>query len=455
MSVGVGVDLEVLAARVVANARPGEEVETYVVRSRETEVKVFGGHVESVSVAGVEGAGIRVIIGGCQGYAWAGSLDADVVLETLAEARDNAGFGTPDEHIGLATRDEMTSSSAVEGLDLWRDDLSAVTTEAKVALALELERRALGLDPRVRGVESAEYGDSMVESAIVNSLGLAAAARRTTASCSVVTMAGEGSETRSAYGFSAGRTFDDLDPEQAARDAVERTVRILGGRKVPSAKLPVIFDPLVCVSLLGLYGAALNGEGILKGRSMFAGRDGERVGGDAITLVDDPTEPRAFGASPFDSEGIPTRRTPLIVDGMLRGFLHNVYTGRRSGSGTTGSAVRGGFKSAPGVGARALRLAPGSRTLDELMSDAGEALYVQSVSGLHSGTNIVSGDFSVGAVGLMIRDGVFAEPVREVTIASTLQRILLDLTVGADEVWLPGSAVGVPLLVGEMALSGS
>lgn len=454
MSVGAGVDLEALAARVVANARPGEQVETYVVRSRETEVKVFGGHVESVSVAGVQGAGIRVIIGGCQGYAWAGSLDADVVLETLAEARDNAGFGTPDEHIGLATREEAASVGAVDGLDLWRDDLASITTEAKVALALDLERRALGLDTRVRGVESAEYGDSMVESAIANSLGLASAARRTTASCSVVTMAGEGSETRTAYGFSAGRTFGDLDPDQAARDAVERTVRILGGRKVPSAKLPVIVDPLVCTSLLGLYGAALNGEGIIKGRSMFAGRDGERVGGDAITLVDDPTEPRAFGASPFDSEGIPTRRTPLIVDGMLRGFLHNVYTGRRSGAGTTGSAVRG-FKSAPGVGARALRLTPGNRTLAELMSDAGEALYVQSVSGLHSGTNIVSGDFSVGAVGLMIRDGVLAEPVREVTIASTLQRILLDLTVGSDEVWLPGSAVGVPLLVGEMALSGS
>ena len=155
---------------------------------------------------------------------------------------------------------------------------------------------------------------------------------------------------------------------------------------------------------------------------------------------------------------MPTRRDRRSSPtACFDGFLHNVYTGRRSGAGTTGSAVRGGFKSTPGVGARALRLEPGELTRrGDHGVGAGEALYVQSVSGLHSGTNPVSGDFSVGAEGLMVRDGAFAEPVREVTIASTLQRMLLDVAeIGADLTWLPGGAAGMTLLVGDMTLSGA
>ena len=174
-----------------------------------------------------------------------------------------------------------------------------------------------------------------------------------------------------------------------------------------------------------------------------------------MEIIDDPTDARAFGASTHDSEGLPTRRNELIADGVLRGFLHNMYTGRRSGAGSTASAVRGGYGSTPGVGVRALSLRPGDRDPDALMASVPEAFYVQSVSGLHSGTNPISGDFSVGAVGLMVRDGAFAEPVREVTIASTLQRMLLDIVeIGSDLTYLPGAATGVTLLVGEMTLSG-
>ncbi len=140
---------------------------------------------------------------------------------------------------------------------------------------------------------------------------------------------------------------------------------------------------------------------------------------------------------------------------MLTGFLHNVYTGRRAGGGTTGSAVRG-FASTPGVGVRALRLEPGVLSPDEIIARLPDALYVQSVSGLHSGTNPISGDFSVGAEGLLIRDGAFAEPVREVTVASTLQRMLLDIVdIGSDLTFLPGAVAGMTLLISEMTMSGA
>jgi PmbA protein len=272
----------------------------------------------------------------------------------------------------------------------------------------------------------------------------------------VSALAGEGDGTRTGYGFSVGRTLADLDPETAARDAVERSTRLLGASPVPSRRLPVVFDPLVTRSVLGILGAALNGEAMNKGRSMFVGRDGEQVAAASVTLVDDPTDARAYGAAPYDAEGLPTRRNDLIVGGVLRGVLHNTSTGRRAGVGTNGSAVRGGYTSPPGVGARALALAPGTRSPEEILRVAGDAFYVQSVSGLHSGTNPVSGDFSLGAEGLLVRDGELTDPVREVTIASTVPRMLLDVVeVGSDLTWLPGAAVGLTLLVGEMALSGS
>ena len=454
MSKAGSTDLLELAERVAGPCRDGEEIEAYVVRSQETDVRVFDGDVESLSVAGVEGVGVRVVGDHRQGFAWAGSLDPEVVEETLTEARDNAAFGEPDEWNGLA---QPADSAGVEpaDLDIWRESLLGVAADDKVSLALDLERATRAADPRVRGVEYAGYGDAAVEAAVANSLGIAAATRRTMCTCSSFVMAGDGDETQTGYGFSAGRAFDDLDAGAAASDAAMRAVRLLGATKPATRRLPVILDPLVTRSLLAIIGSALGGEAVLKSRSMFVGREGEKVAAAGVTLREDPTLPDALGASSHDAEGVPTRPLDLIEGGTLLGYLHNTYTGRRSGVATTGSSVRAGFKSTPGVGARALYLEPGRLGPDEIMASVPEALYVQAVSGLHSGTNPVSGDFSVGAEGLLVRDGELADPVREVTIASTLQRMLLDVgEIGTDLTWLPGGGAGMTLLVNEMTMSG-
>ena len=386
-----------VARAVAGRAGAGEQVEAYVVRSRETEVSVFRGDVESLTVAEQAGVGVRVVHEGRQGYAWAGSLDPAVLDETVAEARDNARFAAPDEWQGVATPAEANSVEPPT-LVLWRDELAAVPTTAKVDLALALEAATAGADPRIRDVESATYQDTALHAAVANSLGVEASTRRTACSCGAVALASEGTETRTGYGFSVGRAPDELDVDAAAHDAAGRAARLLGAVQPPSQRLPVVLDPLVTGSLLAMIGGALNGEAVLKGRSMFAGRAGESVAAAPVTLVDDPTEPRARGAAPYDAEGVPTRRTALLTDGVLDGFLQNVYTGRRCGAGTTGSATRG-ISSPPGVGARALALRPGTRDPEAIVASLPGALYVQSVTGLHSGTNPVSGDFSVGAVG--------------------------------------------------------
>ncbi|MGZ4676042.1 MAG: TldD/PmbA family protein [Acidimicrobiia bacterium] len=456
MSVDTVVDSELgaIAAGVAGAALDGEQVEAYVVRSRETEIKVFAGDVESLSVAEAAGIGIRVIADGRQGIAYAGSLDADVVAATLADARDNASYGAQDPGYGLATPDDLRGREPAV-LDLWRDDVLATPTDAKVELAIAVDRATQAADARIRGVESTDYGDAALEMAMVASTGVGAAMRRTSASVASVAMAGERDETQTGYGFDVARAFGDLRGERAAGMAAERATRLLGATQPATRRIPVIFDPLVSASILSLIGSALNGEAVLKGRSMFADRVGETIAASCVSIVDDPTNAEAFGASPTDGEGLPTQRVTLVEDGRLLGFLHNLYTARRTGARSTGSAVRG-YASTPGVGARALHLRPGTKSAAEVMASVPEALYVQSVSGLHSGTNAVSGDFSVGAEGLMVRRGELAEPLREMTVASTLPRMLLDVAeIGADLTWLPGGTAGVTLLVGEMTMAGS
>lgn len=448
--------LVALVRKIAGEAKPGEQVEAYAARSTGVEVKVFGGEVESLASENIEGVGVRIVVDGRQGFAWAGSLEPDVVAETLAEARDNAGFGSPDEHLGLPDPDEAADPGGERAaLDLWRDALSATPADDKVALALELERAVMAADPRIRGVRTVSYGDGASQMALANSLGVEATSRRTVCSLSALTLAGEGVGTRTGYGFSVGREPSELDVAEAAAMAAERAVRLLGATQPKTRKLPVVFDPLVAASILGMIGGALNGESVLKGRSMFATRLGEMVAGSQISIVDDPTNPEAFGAAGYDSEGVPTRPVRLIENGKLARFLHNTETGRRSGSGTTGSAVRAGYTSTPGVGARALHLEPGSASPEELLRRAEGGLFVQSITGLGSGASTVTGDFSVGADGLLIRDGALAEPVREVTVASTFQRMLLDLEVGNDLQWLAGGAAAITLLLPEMAMSGA
>jgi PmbA protein len=444
-------ELLAIADRIAGWAADGEQVEAVVVHSRDTHVRAYEGEVEQLSSAESQGVGIRVVRDHRQGFAYAGSFDADVLAETLAEARDNAAFGTPDDALGLAEPDGVP----VADLDLWRDDLPTLPAERKVALALELERAARAGDPRIVGVEEADYVDSVSASAVVTTTGIRAAGRETSCYLSTYVLAGDGDETQTGFGFSVGRTADDLDVAAAARDAADRGTRMLGATKPQTARLTIVLDPWVTAQLLGIIGAPLSGEAVLKGRSMFADRLGDQVASTLVTLIDDPTDARAFGATQTDGEGLATRPNVLLEGGVLRQFVHDSYTGRRLGAASTGSAVRG-FKSTPTPGTMALSLAPGEGTLADLVSAAGDGILVQEVIGMHSGVNPVSGDFSTGAEGLRIRGGALAEPVQEFTIASTLPRMLHDVTaVGADLTWLPMGAAGVSLVIGDVTVSGA
>jgi PmbA protein len=446
------VELLSIARAVTAQAVDGEQLEAYVSRGRETSVRAFEGKVESLASAESAGIGVRVVRGGRVGFAWVGALGEAPAREALEQARDNAAYSTEDPHAGLAEPDGVESAS----LDLWRDELAESGPEPKIALALELERRTRSADSRIRQVVSADYSDALREAAVATSSGIEVSSRRTTCVLSVSAVAGEGDDTRTGSGYSTGRHLDELDIGHACDDAVQRATRLLGARKPRSRRLPVVLDPRVTATFLSVIAGTLSGDEVVKGRSLFAGRVGEEVAVPTISLLDDPTDPASLGATPYDAEGLACRRNRLIEGGKLLGYLYDTHAGRVAGSPSTASAVRGGYRTTPGVGARAVAIEPGSLEPKDVLAAVGDGLFVQSVSGVHSGVNPVSGDFSVGADGLLIRGGALVEPVRELTIASTIQRMLQHVVaIGCDLEWMPGSAAGLTLAIDDVSMSGS
>jgi PmbA protein len=443
-------DLLELARRVVAQTQPGEEVEAYVARGRRTSVKAYGGEVESFTSAESMGIGVRVIRDRRQGFAHAGTLDEDAVADALAEARDNATFSEPDEWSGMAHPDGV---EPVEQ-DLWHDEVVRFPAEEKVAMAIELERRVRAADPRITGVRISSFGDGAGEAAVATSTGIEVVGRATSCHLSVSALAEADGETTIGGGIDVARDPAELDLDEVAADAVDRAVRLLGAGKPDSGRRTVVLEPRMAAALLAIVGGTLTGERVLKGRSPFADRMGEAIAAPVLTLVDDPTNPASLAADSHDGEGLACRRNPLIRDGVLATFLHDSYTGRRSGTASTGSAVRG-YGSTPTVGCQALAVVPGERSLEEIVASVDDGVLIQSLTGLHSGVNAVSGDVSVGAEGMRIRRGALAEPIKEFVIASTLQRLLLDVAeVGADLEWLPSGTGAATLVIPDVTISG-
>jgi len=391
-----------------------------------------------------------VIKDGRTGSSYAGTLDDSAIAEVLAEARENAELGSYDEWAGLADPDGVP----VVKQQLWDDVLVQFPTEKKIDIAKELERLATAGDSRVR-IDDANYSDGYGETAFATTNGIRAADRANSCYASVSTLAEDNGETQTGWAYSVGRNPTEFDLEKAGREAAERATRLLGAVKPQSKKTTVVLDPFVTAQFLSIIGSTLNGESVVKGRSIFANRIGEDVAHPSFVLTDDPTDSRAYTAAELDGEGLATRRNVLIDKGVLRGFVHSSYSARRAGTKSTGNAIRSSVGGTPGVGCLALQIVPGTKSQDELIAAVSDGVLVQSVQGLHSGVNAVSGDFSTGASGLMIRNGVTAEPVREFTIASTLQRMLLDIVeIGADIEWLPMRATGVSLVISDVMLSG-
>jgi PmbA protein len=430
------------------------DAEAYATEAENREVRVHGGEVESLTAATQRGLGLRVWIGGRVGYGFGTDLSPQGLEAIAARAVEAARVADEDEFAGPGG----AGGERPAAVDL-SDSSRAEWSPARIAeLALTVERTALEADARIAAVEQAVYFDSAERVAIAASA--AAGGEYETTSCYAYLQAlAEGEDGReTGLGFGLARGPAGLDPVAIGCEGAERATEMIGSTKPASRSCPVVLDPTVAASFAGLLGKAAGADAVQRGRSPLADRLGEEVAAEAFVLHDDGLDPDGFATAPIDAEGTPRRRTALIEAGRLRTFLYDSYTARRADATSTGNAGRSGYRSPPGVSASNLVVSPGAASLDQLLGEAGDGVYVNDVAGLHSGVNPVTGIFSVGASGRAIRGGEKAEPLREFTIASDLISMLRAVrAAGSEARWVPfGGSVSVPpLLIGEMIVSGS
>lgn len=449
------VELSPAASRAVEAAlgAGASAAEAYASRDTGREIRVHGGEVESLTAATQTGIGIRAWNGHRVGYAYGTDLTEAGVAALAGRAAEMAAVADEDE---FASPPEPQEIEALPGLD---SPSVAEWDAGRVAeLALAVERTALAADPRVVGVETAVYADSTEQVAIASSTGIAASYE--SANCFAYLQAlaeGEGGR-ETGLGFGLARGPEDLDPEAIGAEGAARAVAMIGAGKPASRSCPVVLDPTVAASFAGLIGGALGARAVQRGRSPFAGRLGEEVASTTFALHDDGRDPAGAASAPFDGEGVPRRRTALIEGGALQSYLYDTYTANREGTSSTGSAARSGYRSLPSVSASNLIVAAGDLSTAALLAEAGDGVFVTDVAGLHSGVNPVTGVFSVGASGRVIRDGALAEPIREFTIAGELVAMLRAVAAAGSETrWVPfgGSVQTPPLLVSELSISGT
>ncbi len=443
--------LELIAKKIINSAKPDESIEVVISRSTSTEVIAYHGEVESLTQATEGGLGVRVLSGGKVGFSSVGSLDDSLIARCLQSARDNTQYATYDPYATFAEPDDVSYPDMV----LLDPKIPTVPTDAKVSRALDLERMILAKDKRITEVPQALYSDFFGESLIASTSGIFGQVESSYAIASAMTVARDNGDSHTGYGYSVSRYFDDVSLEEAANDAVMRAIRLLGAKKTRSRTLKVVLEPRVSSTLFALVSGSLSAEAIQKGRSIFVGRRGEPIASEVVDIVDDPTDIRFQSASRFDAEGLASRANHLVENGKLKNYLYDSYTANKDGIRSTANAIRGGSAGVPTPGARAIALKPGDRSQEEIIADIKEGVLIQSLSGIHSGVNPVSGDFSVGAEGLIIRDGSLAEGVKEVTVSSTLQKMLLDVVeIGQDTTFFPSIAAGNTVVIETMSLSG-
>jgi PmbA protein len=450
-----------------ATGAGADDAEAYAAEDRGREVRVHGGEVESLTAATQRGLGLRAWIGKRVGYAYGTDLSSAGIATLAERAAEAARVADEDEFAGppspadapLGPAPAVAEKSASQGAEGLSDPTIAEWSTGQLAeLALEIERAALGADARIAGVEQAVYADSGERVAIASSTGIEGEYSISSCYGYVQALAASDDGRETGLGFGLGRGPSALEPASIGREGAERALAMIGAEKPRSRSCPVVLDPTVAASFVGLIGRGLSASAVQRGRSPFAERVGEEVAGEALTLHDDGLDPEGFASAPFDAEGVPRRRTPLIEERALRTYLYDAYTARRGRAESTGNASRAGYRSQPSVSASNLVVAPGPLGFEELLREAGEAVLVTDVAGLHSGVNPVSGVFSVGASGRAIRGGELAEPLREFTIASDLVSMLKAVrAVGADSRWVPfsGSVRTPSLLIESMTVAGS
>jgi PmbA protein len=393
--------------------------------------------------------GLRLFVGQSSALTSTANFTREAVTSLVEETIALAKATAADAFSGLPEAQELARE--LPDLDL-SDPTPSLTAEDKIALAREAEAAALGVDPRITNSEGAEFSNSVREILYANSLGFLGRYHTTSYSISTVPVASDNGTMQRDYWYSSHRKLSGLEPAAAVgKKAAERTIRRLGARRVKTQEAPVIFDPEMAASLLRHLAGAVSGSSLYRKTSFLLDKLGEKIAAAGIWIDDDARLPSALGSKPFDGEGLPTRRTPIVEDGVLTNYLLDTYSARKLGLRSTGNASRS-FTDAPSASPTNFFLKPGTTSPRDIIQSVRSGLYVTELSGF--GVNPVTGDYSRGAVGLWIENGEFAYPVEEITIAGNLLEMFQNVEVIGNDLELRGTIAAPTVKITRMTIAG-
>jgi PmbA protein len=446
-------DLRELAQELVRRAVAGgaTAAEAVVREGDEFSTLVRLGQVETLKESGSRAVGIRVFFGKRAASTYSSDFSREGLDRMLNSALALAKITSEDPFGGIPEPQQLGQLTA--DLDLYHEDVYSLPGADRIDYARRAEKAALDFDPRIKNSEGGSFDAATGHKVLANSHGFVGEYRRSYCSVAAIPIAqDEKGAMQRDYWFSVSRNLRRLDrAEKVGRIAAERTIRRLGARKAKTAQVPVIFDPMVAASILEHIFEGVNGDSVYRGASFLAGKLGQKIAGDNVTVVDDGTIPGGFGTSPFDGEGIPTRRTLVIENGILSSYLLNTYTAKKLGLQTTGNASRG-LAGTPGIGPGNYFLQPGQRTPKEIIGDVQEGLYVTEFLG--HGANLVTGDYSRGASGLWISGGELTYPVEEITVAGNLKDIFFHISEIGNDLEFRGSVASPTIRIDGLTVGG-
>ena len=446
-------DLKQLASDVVRRAtQAGATAAECVVREGdEFSTVVRLGQVETLKEAGSRSIGVRVFFGQRAASTYSSDFSSEGIERMLNSALALAKITSEDPYAGIPAANQLGALST--HLDLYHDDVYSLPGADRIDYARRCEKAALDTDPRLKNSDGGSFDAATGRKVLANSHGFVGEYRRSYCSVAAVPIAqDDAGNMQRDYWYSVSRSLAKLDPaETVGKEAARRTLRRLGARKVKTTKVPVVLDPMVATSILEHIFEGVNGDSVYRGASFFAGKLGHKVASANITVVDDGTMPGGFGTSPFDGEGIPTRRTVVIENGVLKSYLLNTYTAKKLKLETTANASRG-LAGTPGIGPGNYFLQPGMRTPELLIGDIKEGLYVTEFLGM--GVNLVTGDYSRGASGLWIVNGELAHPVEEITVAGNLKDIFLNISEVASNLEFRGAVASPTIRIDGLTVGG-
>jgi PmbA protein len=427
-----------------------EAWEVFALESEQVSVGVRGEEVDKFQQSTGRGLALRVIREGRLGFAWLqGPAQAEDVAAAVEQALAAAAASDLEAAGGLAEPETLPPEPEVFDPELAGEPVEELRRRA--AAMVEAARAA---DPRVVHVHPAEVTRSVSRIRLVNSQGLDLERRGTAISawCNAVAAADGGQEM--AWDSDSRRFAADLDPRAVGRRAGRQAAELLGAEPVPDGRYHLLLEPQVAVEFLELLSASLQGDNLVKGRSLLAGREGQQIASSLVTIIDDPLLPRGLGSAAFDGEGTPTRTKTLVEAGVLRGFVFDRLWGARAGRASTGNASRGGVQAPPGVGFANLYLQPGDSSPQELVAGLERAVVITEVMGAHT-ADPVSGEFSLGAVGRLVERGQVVRPVKSIAVAGQVLELLSAVEAVGDDLRFFGRSGSPSLLVAGVSLSGA